>query len=70
MKRRRKPYRFLSAPKRMIVPKVNGIVRAPEGVRNISLGQDYEKTSFGGRLVGSDRSEQPGASGESVPLRR
>ena len=31
------------------------------------MGQDYEKTSFGGRLVGSDRSEQRGSAADRNP---
>jgi hypothetical protein len=33
-------------------------VRTPEGVTNNSLGQNYEKNSFGERLVGRIRSDQ------------
>jgi hypothetical protein len=38
--------------------KVNKTVRAPEGVGNNSLGQNYEKNSFGERFVGGVWSDQ------------
>src|ERR1700730_5903378 len=50
-----------------------------EGLCNSNLGQDYENNSFGGRLVGRDRSYQRRKSGgrlstgesiERMPLRR
>src|SRR5258706_6378056 len=38
-----------------------------EGLCNSNLGQDYEKNSFGGRLVGRDRSDQRRKCGRRLP---
>src|ERR1700683_660820 len=56
----RRSVSIFSIPKRKIILRVNKTVRAPEGVRNNSLGQNYEKTSFDRRLVGDDRHAQRG----------
>jgi hypothetical protein len=73
MKPRRKPYRFLPAPKRMIVASDRRAVSARCGVCSNTLGRQYEENAYDGRLFCgvriSERGERRGhasADGEDL----
>jgi hypothetical protein len=54
---------FSQAQHERLFPRVNRLVRAPKGAGNNIVGQDYEKISLGGSVVGLDRTFRRGMGG-------